>query len=350
MKRHALIFAVGILLLALIAAWLLPNLGNNSAPERTETSRRLDSASGTERPMHDASEAVSRRSVTLPNDTAKAAATDKKQALLQQVANEQNVQINFYGKVVDQGNNPIVGVKVKMRVRHWDVSLVGPPNAQAQMISLEAETGIDGGFHFNQATGDSLSIEYLKKEDYELSDKTYLHSAPSNGSFDNPVIYKMWKKGTPANLVVFDKDTRIPYDGSPVVFDLLAGTKSTGELSIGDLRVTLRRDPQLRPLGSKEKYDWWASIEVLGGGAIKSEEEFMHQAPESGYEPSIKIRKLKTEANWSPNQKVSFYLKSREGQCYGRVTVDFRTDSSRETTGFTVTSALNPSGSRNLQP
>src|SRR5690606_37883305 len=146
-------------------------------------------------------------------------------------------------------------------------------NSQAQMVPLATQTGPDGAFHIHQATGDGLDIEHLQKDGYELSAKTYLHSGPSSGSPDEPVIYRMWKKGVSANLVKFDKATRIPYDGTPVTFDLLKGAKSTGVGASGDFRVTLRREPLERPLGSKEKYDWMASIEAIGGGIVQSGDE-----------------------------------------------------------------------------
>jgi hypothetical protein len=56
---------------------------------------------------------------------------------------------------------------------------------------------------------------------------------------------------------------------------------------------------------------------------------------------------MRVSIEWSAHKSLTFYLKSRGN--YGRVTLEFRTDSDQKTTGFGFQSFINPSGSRNLE-
>ena len=79
----------------------------------------------------------------------------------------------------------------------------------------------------------------------------------------------------------------------------------------------------------------------------------MYVAPADGYQPSEEFKLIcQTDAtNWANIYDISFYAKNTEvGIIYSRVKFEFRVDSSKPQTGFTITSSANPSGSRNLQP
>lgn len=268
--------------------------------------------------------------------------------LFRQYVEDKNSNINFYGQVIDQYSNGIPGVHVKVKLRQWYVSPPSTFNAEGRMIPIEKETSSDGRFEIHGERGDNFDLDYIQKDGYELSSKTYPSYKTSGGSPDNPVIFKMWEKGTKEALIAFRKDTRIPYNGTSVIFDLLKGEKSLTAIE-GDLRVTLLRNPLKVQFDRKTPYDWDATIEAIGGGVIETDDEFMYRAPETGYQPKLEIDMPATATNWTSLKSLSFYLKSRGGQCYGRVTVGFYTDSPKTTTGFRIDSVLNPSGSRNLE-
>ncbi len=295
-----------------------------------------------------ASDPVPRKSPETKNRAvSKSDRTNEK--ILEEIVKQKNVPIEFYGQVVDQNGEAIQGVKIFVTVRHW-YPIPAALFPDSYSIPVHAVSDSNGRFQINGAKGDGFWVESISKEGYRLSPKTYRHSGPVNGTPENPVVYKMWKgTGAPEHLTTYAKSTRIPYDGRVVVFDLLEGIKSDAANATGDIRVSLVRDPLERELGSKERYDWKATIEAIDGGLIPSDDEFLYLAPLDGYEPSHEIEMLRTDQKWTPIREVSFFLKSRGGQSYGRVTVKFMTDSSRETTGFSIASALNPAGSRNLE-
>jgi hypothetical protein len=75
-----------------------------------------------------------------------------------------------------------------------------------------------------------------------------------------------------------------------------------------------------------------------------------HEAPKEGYQPSVQIDMPTDATNWANIYDVTFFAKTRGGNVYSRVKMQFRVDSPKPQTGFTITSTANPSGSRNLQP
>jgi hypothetical protein len=76
----------------------------------------------------------------------------------------------------------------------------------------------------------------------------------------------------------------------------------------------------------------------------------MYVAPDVGYQPQVAIDMPLTATNWTKIYDLSFFAKTRGGKLYSRVKLQFRVDSSKPLTGFVITSATNPNGSRNLQP
>jgi hypothetical protein len=261
----------------------------------------------------------------------------------------QNLPIEFYGEVVDQNTNPVAGMKIQVKVRHWNVVNPTAFGAEGQMISVEKETGMDGRFEIRDVTGDGFDVESIQRAGYKLSPNTPNHFGASSGSYENRIIIKVWKIEGSDQLVSQDMDTRIPYDGTPVIFNLLTGQKNVGDSTAGDLRVTLTRNPLNIPLGYKKAFGWHATIYAVDGGLIQSDDEFMYVAPEEGYQPKIEIDMPADSTDWKSIYNISFFAKTRGGNVYSRVKFVFRVDSPKEQTGFTITSSANPTGSRSLQ-
>lgn len=257
-----------------------------------------------------------------------------------------NVPLALYGKVTDQDGAPVSGAKVRLRYREYVLAAPNVPSEKNAPVNLT--TDANGSFELSGVKGDAVSIEEISKKGYQLSSKTMLSYGYTKETFSdssNPIIFRMWKGQGADRLVNRNQHIRIPYDGTPNLFDVMEGKKVTAPPA--DIRVTLLRTPLERKLGSREKYDWTATIEVLDGGLVEANDEFMYRAPEQGYVPALQVKVLATDAEWTPDKTISFYLKSRGN--YGWVTLEFRTDSDMPTTGFSFQSSFNPTGSRNLE-
>jgi len=337
MKKRTLLLAVIILALLLLLWWLL----------RTQT---LPSNSKAE-PITEPTSQQSTNTTATPRAPAVPASQPDKLEFLRDLAQKSNRPIRFYGKVIDQNENPISGVKVTLGIRTAKEPI---PGLVSDLFDYPVViTDAQGRFSITDAKGALLTVKSLEKPGYEASPKTinksYWYWRDPSEVFkpdsDAPEVFRMWKKEGAERLVLQDRMTRIPYNGSPVAFDLLSGRQSaTG----GDVRVTLLRSPEQIQWGQRN-YDWTLTIEAVDGGVIESSDEQMFRAPEEGYQPKIIFHMPANAPDWTDEKAMAFYVKSRGGKQYGRVELSVMVGSDKPSTGLSFRSAVNPSGSRNLE-
>ena len=254
---------------------------------------------------------------------------------------EQNAPVSFYGKVVDQDGNSLAGVRIILSVRQWHSDPAGTTYPKRKCV-----TDSDGRFEWTGENGDALTVEIMTKEGYRLSPKTYFGYSPSSGNLENPIVFKMWKEGAKEPLIsgshVFGIDS-----GKIYTLNLLTGKKIEGEAE-GDLQILITRPNEVGP---RDKFPWSFSLEAIQGGFAEPDtnDEFMYIAPESGYQPKIEMQFDPKDPAWVGIVNKQFFVTSRNGQIYGCVKIEI--DSIYNVhSAIQINYAVNPNGSRNLQP
>jgi len=254
---------------------------------------------------------------------------------------EWRVPINFYGKVLDENENPVPGVSVSFG---WtDLSPQGHSSASTA-------SDASGLFALEGQTGKHLSVSIVKDGYY--TSRSNLDSFFFSGKNENftpnrnvPVLFHLRKKGKGEALIStaipgFTGIVQLHHDGTPVELDLLKGAQvSAGG---GQLKLELWRDlsnPNARI------FDWKLQMSAPGGGLISTDEEFAFQAPAGGYQPAVVIDMPATNLNWQGEVRSKYYIQLPDGK-YGRIDFYFLSFNGV----FTVQSAINPTGSRNLEP
>jgi hypothetical protein len=263
---------------------------------------------------------------------------DKGVAMVEMVTVQDNQSQDFYGKVIDQHGQPVVGAEVKVAVNL----------AVGRGASQETQTDAAGQFQFVGLRGESLNIVPEKKgyqiEGHGLGIKG--HNGPET-SPTNRAVYTMWKLVGPEPIVHNHKSHQIKPDGRLYTIDLLANTAVEGTNDAGDLQVELLRPPSVKP---REAFDWSFSMTAVGGGLIEvSNDDYLNEAPERGYQPQYKLdMSLASPKRRGWNGEETFYLKSRDGKAYGHFHI--RIDPAyRDGSLLEIDSYINPSGSRNLE-
>lgn len=258
-----------------------------------------------------------------------------------------NVPIKFWGLVIDQNDKPIADADITTTIRQGFELLPGVLNART--IKYHLKTNASGHFQMTNAKGDVFGIQSIVKPGYELSSKVEKVFAYSGSSSiftpdpNKPVVFRMWKKSPPEKLVHVQSHANIPVDGTVQAFDLTSGERISG----GQLRISLIRNPKDIQRGGPH-YSWSASVEIADGGVIASDDEFMNQAPETGYLPQWVIEMKEEDPHWKDSVSKSLYFKTGDGK-YGRLHVDLTTDFQPPPAALDFEVFLNPSGSRNLQ-
>ena len=271
-------------------------------------------------------------------------------ATVQDSARQANQPIEFYGKVIDQDDNPIPGVRVKIGVR-WTQELSLPGTSKDVFNRFEVLSDDQGLFKLTDTKGSLLGIDALEKEGYESAPSATRQSywywaitADRKYTPDShrPEIFRLWKKRGAEHLLEKSKSVSVLADGAPVSFDLHTGEKIGAG---GDLRVTMARTPQQIEHGQKG-FEWTVTAAVEGGGLIETKAEQPYYAPESGYEPRFEFHMSANDPQWAANVARVFFLKLKDGN-YGRITLEFYPGFYQA--GVSFHSFINPTGSRNLE-
>ena len=213
--------------------------------------------------------------------------------------------ISFYGKVIDDSNQPISGVSIAFS---WtDLSQTGA--SQQNTISDEL-----GNFSLVGATGKSLIVQ-ISKNGYKL----YRSSNYSGFDYSPLSSPERYYKPDPNNPVVFVM--RKNREGEPLIVRSRAEARldTSGQSKLfpvgnGNEFILIERLPN----ETTNSHFWDAQITVPDGGLQLTTEEFPYQAPEDGYTNSFVITAgVSIQSMGMPNGM--FYIKTPNG--YGRAMV-----------------------------
>ena len=262
-----------------------------------------------------------------------------------------NVPITFYGKVADQNDDPIQGAQVTMAVSARGLTPLG---VALKEIPLEVFTDGQGQFSVSRQRGTLLAVKGFKKEGYLMNsgvERNFSYSDSSGELFkanpQQPVIFRLWKKGLTEPLIKRGIGGNIIADGRMYNIDLVANKISDKALSQTDLRVMVKRPAKVEP---SVPYEWTFAIEAVDGGIIETHDDYLYRAPNAGYEPGYEYV-TQPDANamkWHSNLKKKFYLKSRGGKVYASLDVEVYQQLG-DMAGVSLNVLVNPAGSRNLE-
>jgi len=257
-----------------------------------------------------------------------------------------NVPITFYGKVVDQSNQAVAGVKVRAEVRLG--YFASPTIGKERWDPISIETDVAGKFGVSNVSGGFLQFTAIEKDGYEVSPKQakagFMYY-PDHFQADpnSPVVFKMWKKQGAEPLVGSAWHGNVRCDGTLNAYDLASGKPAKG----GNLEITCMRTPLDIVPRENKPYDYELKISVISGGIQMTEDEFTYIAPEGGYVPTLTLGAKAGDPKWSGNVKQEFYFKTDEGH-YGKLSLEWYAYQTSPT-HLEWACSINPSGSRNLE-
>jgi len=246
--------------------------------------------------------------------------------------------IEFYGKVVDENSNAVSGVNIHFR---W----IEAP-AEGGEKTADTQSGSDGLFSLHGKIGRSLTV-WFGKEGYYASHGGQMGFLYALGlgihspDPQNPVIFKLRKKGQGAELTTSDNGirpsvaVRVPKNNTPVRVDFFQRKAS----ATGQVEISQNKPPW------KEATEWSLRLSIPDGGFVKNQDEFQFEAPETKYEPTVEYQFTKGETNWTTQVSKQFYIAFGQPRKYGWLRIE--SNLAQET--IFLTYAINPTGSRNLE-
>ena len=239
------------------------------------------------------------------------------------VADAYVTPIEFYGKVVDQNNNPIVDAEIAVIInnRHFLPS--------TNRFTMHSDS--NGDFAIKDQQGASVSIN-VSKAGYMVISRGQTNVTHSGGLFDyaikddkgncyknvaNPTRFMLFKIGEKQDLhhikeMLYD----IPLDGSPYEICLDADQKNGKHRII----VSFKGEYQFLNVKPDNPFSWQFSSKIIGGGFVKRKNAYDFIAPEIGYMETLFYdypSKLNRD-DWKLTIKCDYFIKFSDS-VYGRV-------------------------------
>lgn len=284
------------------------------------------------------------------NEAAIATPSNREEKIFQAIE-ATNVQINFWGKIIDQDGHPVsdASVKYEYSIEHGNLSGVAWSDQERRAGEISSDS--DGLFVIQGLRGHALTILAPRKAGYQFRSKGAMsfdfYGSTASGRFipdrQGPIVFTMIQKERVEPLVRMEGSLHVPSDGTSERWNLWAGEPDPN----GDLAITFRRDPVVleRP---GQAATWSADIEIIAGGIVEALwDEDVRRAPESGYLSSVAYPQ--TEQKRGVPYR-SFYVKTAEGK-FGRIQVQLYARDEGSTARCFISTDMNPKpGSRNLEP
>ena len=264
--------------------------------------------------------------------------------------------IEFYGKVVDQNGEPVGGASVKI------FPFDQPFGERESKFKMSLTRNANGTFSVKGINGLAMGVEirkegYLEMPDYGLerpaSSRRIEYGLDGSGGLQfkdpqHPTLFTLHKLGPlEPQAYIAEKSWRLPVDGNPRSIAL------DSEKGVGSHQIEFRFDTDWARISKDSDalfgiFDWKLEMRILGGGFVRSRSDYALEAPESGYEESIRFDHPKDNPNWKKTDSGRYFVKFRDGT-YGRIRFSIAGNSDSETGPLSMTSwmSLKP-GSRNL--
>ncbi|MCP8897949.1 carboxypeptidase-like regulatory domain-containing protein [Gilvimarinus xylanilyticus] len=246
--------------------------------------------------------------------------------------------MSFYGQVVDQYGDPVVGATLDIE---GGGRLLTPGSGKAR-----ARTDAEGKFSVHMKGG-SLLITNLSHPGVKYYFPNDLRSTGSGGiGFDsfqrmkggneplwsdypqgNPYVFQAWRidpNDLVTNLKSGRDNFRVDCENNTYSIDMLVSPRSKKRLVLDGLEGQLRVRFSCEEALATETADWTVEIEAIDGGLVATDERYMYKAPDFGYVPSIRWTFNKNDSNYRGGlSRKKFYFYSNNGKEYGSLILSF---------------------------
>jgi len=260
--------------------------------------------------------------------------------------------IEFYGKVVDQYGDPVIGASIM--VLPFD-NAYGESKTQIKLTS-----DADGRFSIKGIKGAGMGVEvkkpgYLTKSDLgpekpassrlienALDDREGIRFKDPN----KPILFTLHKLGPMEPMVyVTERRWKLPANGTARSIAL------DTEKGLGSHQIEFQFTTEWAKIPKDSDalfgmFDWKLEMRIPGGGFCRSKSDYVFEAPESGYEERILMNHPKSTPGWSKVDSGRYFVRFPDGT-HGRIR--YTIEGNSDTAPLLLTSWMNlKPGSRNL--
>lgn len=238
------------------------------------------------------------------------------------MAQSRNLPIDMYGKVIDQHSQPVEGAQVYMMVAGGGTYA---PGSGPVRVSTNAE-----GIFRVQARGQDISIDAVKHPQLAplrlrigeaISSSRRLLATDSTGEEyswrshtapDKPFIIHVWR-------VEKFEDVK---SGSGGYYPVPNGEASEKR----GIVASCKRDPkEPNTHWRHQKGSWSITFRPIDGGIQETDDIYLNEAPESGYQKELTVSMKRGDPDYKPNIQPArrYYYTAYNGKWYGAFSATF---------------------------
>lgn len=284
-------------------------------------------------------------------------AEENKMLRMKEVFRKQDVDIVFFGKVLDQYNMPVEGAVVDIQITQFSPDM---DKLFGKVKSVNVQTDAAGSFLLEGEKGRSIYVkevsrtgyEYIRLQNtnnaFEYSVREGVIQRPFTPAKDSPVIFRLRKQSETAfclGVKYWDAHVYAKDSGKPKGYDFirqeplrdLATPVLNGEALVGDLQV--------KATFNTNDATWAVVLSPVNtNGGIVVSEQLLYEAPDTGYQPEYTF----TPQDRKPVAAKYVYIKSRDPAIYTRLEIE-QINANKQFFRISGKSVTNPYGDRNLE-
>lgn len=230
----------------------------------------------------------------------------------------------FYGKVVDDDNQPVAGARIQFEWSGIGAVLALIHNASDRGVHAETSSNRNGLFSLTRTLNAGGLLVHVEKAGYYTVERggaavPFEYADPSASDYykpkaSKPVIFHLRKKGAGAKLINKAVDLSLPANKTARL-DLIVGHITPD----GSLQIQPNKPDRQAMRG---RYAWSVTLSMTDGGLIETNDQFPFLAPENGYVSTMVMDMTDTSGpTWRNSLTKSYYFYFSSTNTYGRMTV-----------------------------
>lgn len=265
--------------------------------------------------------------------------------------------IEFYGKIIDQNNDPVVGAKVLAVINTYDRNLdehIKHRGLRYRYDKIQKCSDDNGFFTIDKVKGLNLVIKGIEKEGYFASidgkdtfvfNKYHSSDVRHVAQKNNPVVFYLWKEGRKTKLIHKKLKIKIRDNAKYYSIIFLEGKIYNEYDNRGDLFAKLIIGDQ----NGSNRYDWKLVLKTIDGGIVETKDKYIFLAPKTGYNENYTLQVNKSDEDWSIRASRKFYFRSINGKFFAAINA--KVWAYHDGRGMLILEYyLNDKGGRNLEP
>lgn len=262
--------------------------------------------------------------------------------------------VTFNGKVVDQNGLPVESARVSYFI-------------SGQFMASGSGSGkavTDKGGHFSlRGQGAAVVIQSIVADDIDYNtpapEQPTQLSRGRNPALtienwdqytpDNPYLFRAWRVDSFENVRNGSDGYGMTPDGGIYAYDPFVsnrGGRWKASKNNGMIRVSCERGKMSH---ERDYQDWRITLSPVDGGIQPTDDIYMNQAPESGYQASIAVQQSVSSPDFSrASGNHRYFFTAHNGKYYGSLIAHFRPHFRDNECSVRFSYKINMDGGRNL--